>query len=259
MHHSQPLFVYYCLLLFLCRRTTLFSPLFLLVMAARHTLSSDPQFLLDLMHDLPDESDSEDDFDGYLEPDDGPVAYRREEFEERGRRSCSRRRSHSLESLTLIGQGPAPDSESLLAGMSPTYSPIQGHHSSGSPLAASTSPAQRYSGGCSSSLPDAAGGSSSLTPSAAAGSSSPSHSCYAAATGNIPPTLALLLLQATSPPTLALLLLQATSPPTLALLLLLAAAPPSPPRLEHCTPPRYCRNNNYNNNSQSYIIHNSSS
>ena len=116
MHHSQPLFVYYGLLLFLCRRTTLFSPLFLLVMAARRTLSSDPQFLLDLMHDLPDESDSEDDFDGYLEPDDGPVAYRREEFEERGRRCCSRRRSYSLESLTEIGQGPAPDLESPLAG-----------------------------------------------------------------------------------------------------------------------------------------------
>ena len=114
MHHSQPLFVYYGLLLFLCRRTTLFSPVFLLVMAARRTLSSDPQFLLDLMHDLPDESGSDDDFDGFLEPDDGPVAYRREEFEERGRRSCSRHLSHSLESLTEIGQGPFPDSESLL-------------------------------------------------------------------------------------------------------------------------------------------------
>ena len=141
-------------------------------MAARRTLSSDPQFLLDLMHDLPDESDSDDDFDGFLEPEDGPVAYRREEFEERGRRSCSRRRSHSLESLTEIGQGPSPDSESPLAGMSPSYSPMQGHHSSGSPLAASTSPAQRYSGGCSSSLLDAAGGSSSHTPSAPAGSRS---------------------------------------------------------------------------------------
>ena len=210
MHHSQPLFVYYGLLLFLCRRTTLFSPLFLLVMAARRTLSSDPQFLLDLMHDLPDESGSDDDFDGFLEPDDGPVAYRREEFEERGRRSCSRRLSHSLESLTEIGQGPSPDSESPLAGMSPSYSHMQGHHSSGSPLAASTSPAQRYSGGCSSSLLDAAGGSSSL----------PQHLQAAAALSQT---------------------LSAASPPTLALLLLQAAAPPSPPRLEHCTPPRYCR------------------
>ena len=28
------------------------------------------------MHDLPDESDSDDDFDGYLEPEDDPIAYR---------------------------------------------------------------------------------------------------------------------------------------------------------------------------------------
>ena len=42
-------------------------------MASRRTLSSDPEFLLEFMHDLPDESDSDDDFDGYLEPDDGPV------------------------------------------------------------------------------------------------------------------------------------------------------------------------------------------
>ena len=43
-------------------------------MASRAALPSDPDFLLDLMHDLPDESESDDDFDGYLEPEDGPVA-----------------------------------------------------------------------------------------------------------------------------------------------------------------------------------------
>ena len=44
-------------------------------MASCTTLSSDPEHLLKFMHDLPDESDSEDDFDGYLGPDEGPIAY----------------------------------------------------------------------------------------------------------------------------------------------------------------------------------------
>ena len=64
-------------------------------MASRRTLSSDPEFLLEFMHNVPDESDSDDvdDFDGYPEPDDGPVAYRREEdFEEQERRWSSSRR-----------------------------------------------------------------------------------------------------------------------------------------------------------------------
>ena len=37
------------------------------------SLSSDPQLLLEFMHELPDESESEDEFDGYLDPEDGPV------------------------------------------------------------------------------------------------------------------------------------------------------------------------------------------
>ena len=123
------------------------------------------------MHDLPDESDSDDDFDGYLEPDDGPVAYRREEnFEEPERRWSSSRRSRSLESLAETEQGPPLDTESPLVSLSPSYSPMQGHNASRSPLAATTL-APRYSGtatgastGCtaagSSSLSDTAGGSS---------------------------------------------------------------------------------------------------
>ena len=35
------------------------------------TLPSD----LDLIHNLPDKSDSDDDFDGYLDPEDGPIVY----------------------------------------------------------------------------------------------------------------------------------------------------------------------------------------
>ena len=44
-------------------------------MASRAPLSSDPALLLEFMHDLLDESDSDDDFDGYLEPEYGPVAH----------------------------------------------------------------------------------------------------------------------------------------------------------------------------------------
>ena len=45
-------------------------------MASRAALPSDPEFLLDLMHNLPVDSDSDDEFDGYLEPEDGPVVFR---------------------------------------------------------------------------------------------------------------------------------------------------------------------------------------
>ena len=37
-------------------------------MASRSALSSDPDVLLEYLHDLPDESNSEDEFDGYLVP-----------------------------------------------------------------------------------------------------------------------------------------------------------------------------------------------
>ena len=44
-----------------------------------HTLSSDPNFLLSLISEVGDESESEDEFDGWLGPDDGPVAFRKED------------------------------------------------------------------------------------------------------------------------------------------------------------------------------------
>ena len=93
-------------------------------MASRSKLLSDPEFLLEYMHDIPDESDSDDDFDGYLDPEEGPVAYRSiAEVEEET--SHSLRRSLSLDNL----------SESPLAGLSPSHSPMQGEYVNGSPLA----------------------------------------------------------------------------------------------------------------------------
>ena len=98
-------------------------------MATRSTLPSDPEYLLDILDDLPDESDSDDEFDGYLEPDEGPVAYRSPADIEEGGRSP---RARSLEDLRELGHGL---SESPLEELSPSHSPMQGLDASGSPLA----------------------------------------------------------------------------------------------------------------------------
>ena len=103
-----------------------------MVMASRSTLSSNPDVLLEYMDNMPYESESDDDFDGYLEPDEGPVAYRRsQEIEEH---STPVRRTQSVNDLTSTGdlqsESPFPSSPSL------SNSPMQ----QGSPLAAVTSP-----------------------------------------------------------------------------------------------------------------------
>ena len=101
-------------------------------MATRRALPSDPEYLLDLISDLPDESDSDDDFEGYLDPEDGPVAYRSSaELLEGGRIT----RSQSLENLSELHGLP----ESPLGGRSPSHSPMQGLDASSSPLAAGSS------------------------------------------------------------------------------------------------------------------------
>ena len=67
-------------------------------MASRSTLSSNPDVLIEYMDNMPYESESDDDFDGYLEPDEGPVAYRRsQEIEEL---STPVRRTQSVNDLT---------------------------------------------------------------------------------------------------------------------------------------------------------------
>ena len=88
-------------------------------------LPSDPDVLLEYLHDLPDESDSDEDFDGYLDAEEGPVVYRSAaEFEEE-EPSPVLRRSLSVQDL----------SESPLSGLSPSHSPMQGEHVSRSLLA----------------------------------------------------------------------------------------------------------------------------
>ena len=98
-------------------------------------LSSDPEFLLELMQELPDESESEDEFDGYLDPEDGPIILRRSDRDEELDSPLTRSRSldslhearglldHDLES-PLIGSSPSL-SPMQVAGGSPTHSPMQ--------------------------------------------------------------------------------------------------------------------------------------
>ena len=102
----------------------------------RAALPSDPEFLLDLMHDLPDESDSDDEFDGYLEPEDGSVVFRSAaELDD----ETYTLRSQSLQDLTELEEaseeGLILQTESPLLGLSTSLSPMQGQHTSGSPLA----------------------------------------------------------------------------------------------------------------------------
>ena len=116
-------------------------------MAARRTrssLPSDPDFLLDYIDGLPDESDSDDDFEGYLDEDDGPVAYRSGHCPDF---TPPLTRSRSLDSLgeaerqrETVTESPIPGGSPSLSPMqqqhpSPSLSPMQGHHDNGSPLA----------------------------------------------------------------------------------------------------------------------------
>ena len=89
------------------------------IMASRTRLPSNADFLLQYMEEL---SGSDDEFDGYLDPEEGPVAYRQED-------ETPLSRSQSLDDLAA---------ESPLGGRSPSLSPMQGQYESGSPLRSSS-------------------------------------------------------------------------------------------------------------------------
>ena len=81
-----------------------------------NTLSSDPNYLLSLMSEIGDESDSDEEFDGWLGEDDGPVVTHYGGSEECEASSAQiEHRSRSMHSLV----------ESPLAEQSPTHSPMQ--------------------------------------------------------------------------------------------------------------------------------------
>ena len=46
--------------------------------SATTLLPSDPEFLLEFIDHLPEDADSDEEFDGYLGPDDGPVVVSRD-------------------------------------------------------------------------------------------------------------------------------------------------------------------------------------
>ena len=85
-------------------------------------LPSDPDVLLKYLHDLPDKLDSDEDFNGYLDAEEGPVVY------------CSAAKFKEEEPSPVLWRSLSVHdlSESPLLGLSPSHSPM---HASGSPLA----------------------------------------------------------------------------------------------------------------------------
>ena len=87
----------------------------------RANLPSDPEVLLEIMQELPDDSGSEDEFDGYLDEDDGPIVLRASgRCSDESYTSAQLPRSRSVASLreTVVAL------ESPLPALSPSLSPI---------------------------------------------------------------------------------------------------------------------------------------
>ena len=99
-------------------------------MASRAKISSDPAVLLEYMEGLSCDSKSDDDFDGYLGPEDGPVACATVPEVVKREGLCSPVRcSLSTDDLTAAEVSELPESP-----FTSFVSPMQGQHSSGSPL-----------------------------------------------------------------------------------------------------------------------------
>ena len=99
-------------------------------MASRAKISSVPAVLLEYMEGLLCDSESDDDFDRYLGPEDGPVARATvPEVVEREGLCSPVRRSLSTDDLTAAKVSKLPESP-----FTSSVSPMQGQHSSGSPL-----------------------------------------------------------------------------------------------------------------------------
>ena len=75
------------------------------------------------MQELPDESESEDEFDGYLDPEDGPVIPPRFDRDEELQSPVTRARS--LDSLCEAREMLDHEPESPLSDSSPSLSPMQ--------------------------------------------------------------------------------------------------------------------------------------
>ena len=101
---------------------------FLLFMAPRTKIASDPAVLLEYMERLLCDSESDDDFDGYLGPEDGPVACATvPEVVEREGLCSPVWRSLSTDDLIAAEVSELPESP-----FTSSVSPMHGQHSSGS-------------------------------------------------------------------------------------------------------------------------------
>ena len=99
-------------------------------MASRAKISSDPAVLLEYVEGLSCDSESDDDFDGYLRPEDGPVVCATVPEVVKREGLCSPAwRSLSTDDLTAAEVSELPESP-----FTSSVSPMQGQHSSGSPL-----------------------------------------------------------------------------------------------------------------------------
>ena len=104
-------------------------------MAARQCLPSDPDFLLRYIDELPDDADSDFEFEGYLDKDEGPVACTSQDDELQRLPSLDSVEAERDESPLVVASA---TSHSLPPcaheTMSPSLSPMQGEVASGSPL-----------------------------------------------------------------------------------------------------------------------------
>ena len=104
-------------------------------MAARQCLPSDPDFLLRYIDELPDDADSDFEFEGYLDEDEGPVACTSQDDELQCSPSLDSVEAERDESPLVVASA---TSHSLppraRETMSSSLSPMQGEVASGSPL-----------------------------------------------------------------------------------------------------------------------------
>ena len=139
MHHPERRFVYYRISQVQPTKVFVEGPFishtlslcFLLsFMASQAQISSDPAVLLEYMEVLSCDPESDNDFDGYLGPEDGPVACATvPEVVEREGLCSSVWRSLSTDDLTAEEVSELPESP-----FTSSVSPMQGQHSSRSPL-----------------------------------------------------------------------------------------------------------------------------
>ena len=96
-------------------------------------MTYDPDFLVEYIDNLSEEADSEEEFEGYLGPEDGSIAHDRGHCQTAAHLSLIR--LCSLDSLAMHEHEQTHNAELLLTSTSPSLSPVECQHVSCSPLA----------------------------------------------------------------------------------------------------------------------------